>query len=178
MKSLSESFIAQVLYADNLYESNIDKLKRKKDLSKEEEQQLASIAKMQARPSMGSYKVDVKVHAQARSVQRRYDLEASDWKAIFKRAFKWIEANKVTSGKYMFHSKAEDISFVGEVTGKGKLDVITVYPKGTNGKISKVRELEGVKPALFERQVIESVFGDMLHEAHELGYDVLGLVII
>jgi hypothetical protein len=136
-----------------LHESGQSGVHSKTELSADEEKVLAKKSKLPAKLDMGELKVEVSYHAQARAVQRRNDLDASDWKDIAKRMRAYIRETGLESGKYMMYSKEYNQSVVVSWNGK-KLSWITVFPKGIN-RVSHKQSAEGQT-----LQVMESVSVD------------------
>lgn len=164
------------LFLESNKEKQIAYLKRKRgELTKPEEELLATVAKIPAKMTVSGWKVDVTKHAQARSVQRRFDKTGAEWKELIRKATRWLEANKKKRGVYMFHSTDENQSFVGAVDGS-HIDVITIYPRGTNGRIGKDQESKGCQPAIYESANDE--LKEMLTEAEQLGYTVDEIIFI
>ncbi|QAY01083.1 hypothetical protein ZPAH1_orf00061 [Aeromonas phage ZPAH1] len=150
-------------------------------LTKDQEFELSKKAKLPVSMRVGAYKVQSSVHAQARSIQRRSDKSAEDWKSFARKMIKHVEDNKIKSGTYMFHSQSENQSVVASVKGR-EVNFVTVMPKGTGGKISQKQLGAGQKQALMEALVeqlmLSEEFQGMLNEAKDLiGQDVDDIIV-
>lgn len=149
-------------------QKKFDALTRKYELSKDEESFLAKHSNLPVNMTFGSgWKGQVSVHAQARAVQRRHDIDAALWKEIGRKMVKHVEANKIKSGKWMFHSKGMNQSVVAAVKGR-TISFITVMPQGTNGRISKKQLDDGQQLAMMESMLIEAL---MLEPHYEWALD-------
>lgn len=165
-----------------LYESKQQSRNQTVTLTKDEEFNLSKQSKLPVTMRVGAFKVQASIHAQARSVQRRGDKSAEEWKEYARKMVKYIEDNKIKNGEYMFHDIPTNQSVVGKVKGR-ELTLVTVYPRSTGGKISVKQTAAGTKSAMME-SLVESLmvsddFQEMLNEAKELiGKDLDGVFII
>lgn len=105
------------------------------ELSKDDEFELSKKSKLPVTMRASGYKFTSSVHAQARAVQRRDDMTEEDWKNFAKKIANYVETNKIRKGQFMFHDVKENQSVVAKVNGRN-IDIITVYPKGTGGRVS------------------------------------------
>ncbi|ADQ53303.1 conserved hypothetical protein [Aeromonas phage 65] len=117
---------------------------------------------------VGPFKVQASIHAQARAHQRAGDKSAEEWKEFARKIVKHTETNKIKGGTYMFHSQSENRSVVASVKGR-EINIVTVFPKGTGGKISHKQLAAGQKSAMME-SLLESLmihpdFKGMMDEA-------------
>lgn len=144
---------------------------QKVELTKDQEFELSKQSKLPVSMRVGAFKVQSSVHAQARAHQRAAAKTAEEWKDFARKMVKHVEANKIKSGTYMFHSQSENRSVVGSVKGR-EINIVTVFPKGTGGKISHKQTAAGQKSAMMESMVeylmIQDEFVGMLNEAKEL----------
>lgn len=164
-----------------LYESKQQSRNQVVTLTKDEEFNLSKQSKLPVTMRVGAFKVQASIHAQARSVQRRGDKSAEEWKDYARKMVKYIEDNKIKSGTYMFHSQSQNQSVVGTVKGR-ELNLVTVFPKGTGGRISAKQTAAGQKSAMMESLIealmVSDGFDSMLNEAKELiGNDVDGILV-
>lgn len=152
---------------------------QKVELTKDQEFELSKQSKLPVSMRVGAFKVQSSVHAQARAHQRAAAKTAEEWKDFARKMVKHVEANKIKSGTYMFHSQSENRSVVGSVKGR-EINIVTVFPKGTGGKISHKQTAAGQKSAMMESLVeslmIQDEFESMLNEAKNIiGSDIDGV---
>ena len=174
----NKDFFSRILYIE---ESGAESRNRKVELSKDQEFTLSKQSKLPVTMRVGPFKVQASIHAQARAHQRAGDKSAEEWKEFARKIVKHTETNKIKGGTYMFHSQSENRSVVASVKGR-EINIVTVFPKGTGGKISHKQLAAGQKSAMME-SLVESLmihpdFQVMLDEAKiVLGHDVDGVQI-
>lgn len=123
--------------------------KNKSDFSKEQELELSKRSKLPSKMEIDGYKVFSSTHAKARASQRRNDKSTKDWENFVGRVIDHLQSNGIKKGSFMFHSKSENQSVVCKIINK-KIEIVTVFPKGTNGRMSKTQIEKGQKLALIE----------------------------
>lgn len=174
----SKDFFAHLVQIE---ESGAESRNRKVELTKDQEFTLSKQSKLPVTMRVGPFKVQASIHAQARAHQRASDKSAEEWKEFARKIVKHTETNKIKGGTYMFHSQAENRSVVASVKGR-EINIVTVFPKGTGGKISQKQLAAGQKSAMME-SLMEAVmlhpdFEKMMNEAKELlDHDVDSVII-
>lgn len=165
----------------SIEESSAESRNRKVELTKDQEFNLSKQSKLPVTMRVGPFKVQASIHAQARAHQRAGDKSAEEWKEFARKIVKHTETNKIKGGTYMFHSQSENRSVVASVKGR-EINIVTVFPKGTGGKISHKQLAAGQKSAMME-SLLESLmihpdFKGMIDEAKQLlDHDVDSVII-
>lgn len=149
-------------------------------MEKEIEIKLSKRSKLPYKQRVGAYEVISSIHAQARAAQRRNDLDQNKWKTFFRKITNKLESDKIKKGTFMFHDKSDNISSVVSINRK-ILSVVTVYPKGSGGRLSVKQQELGQ-----ERIVIESVeqfyefnnISDYIQELSEMGIELDDVILV
>lgn len=122
---------------------------QKVELTKAEEFELSKKSHLPVKMKVGMYDFRASIHAQARAAQRRSSMSPIDWKDLDRKIAHYVEDNKIRRGTYMFHDSATGESIVCGVKDR-LIEIVTVYPKGTGGRVSHKQTAAGVKSAIME----------------------------
>lgn len=102
-----------------------------KQLSKEEEMELAEISTFTFPFRYIGYKVEPTIHAAAQGHIRRPDMDRDDWKKLHRNVVMTIKDKNLTSGDYVFYSRSMKQAYVANFdTRRRKVRVLTVLPEG------------------------------------------------
>ena len=149
-----------------------------RELTKDQERELAKTSKLPVNMrASGGFKLQASVHAQARASQRRDDITAEGWKAFGKKMARYVETNKIKKGTFMFHDVKGNQSVVASVKGK-QIDIVTVFPQGTGGRISAKQQAAGQLQAMMEAFYEQEQTMDWLEEAYELTQEEAEVVLL